>query len=140
MRELSEIRLPAVIDNLSAFISSVNDTAVQQGLSPKRTTEIELALEEALINIINYAYEKGPKGEIRIQCCLEENKNRFVIEIKDNGVPFDIFSTKEPDLSLDISEREIGGLGVFMIKKLMDEVTYKRSDTQNILTLAVDIH
>jgi anti-sigma regulatory factor (Ser/Thr protein kinase) len=137
MQALMKISLPAGLNNLAALISPVKDSAVQQGISQKRVMEIELALEETLINIINHAYGGNP-GDIEIGCYRTDN-NRFVMEIADSGPPFDIFSTKEPDLSADIADRQVGGLGVYIIKQLMDEVTYQRSDTHNILTLAVDI-
>ena len=103
------------------------------GLNPEKITDIGVATEEALVNICNYAYQ-DKAGEVKVTCLLDD-ENRFVIEIEDRGIPFDLKVLDDPDLSHDISEREVGGLGVFIIKELMEDVQYRREDDKNILRL-----
>ena len=133
----STITLPGTLDSLYPFMDFVTSCAREQGFTGEKISEIELALEEVLVNIIKHAYKEcGIDGEIEITCTIDDDRS-LVIEIADSGTPFDIFSSREPDISLDISERQIGGLGIFFVKKLMDEVRYRREDDQNKLTLVI---
>ncbi len=129
------ISCPAAIDHLSEAVSFVLSCAGRSGLSDKQIKDIHLAVEEAVVNIINYAYGDA-KGDFQIACSSSDD-GRFVIEISDAGIPFNIFSLPEPDMDADIAERTIGGLGVHLIKTLMDEVDYRYEDNKNILTLTV---
>ena len=95
--------------------------------------EIELAAEEALVNIFKYAYE-GTTGDVEIICKIDD-ADRFILEIIDTGIPFNLHSVRDPDISADISDRSIGGLGVFLMKKLMDAIHYRREGNKNILSL-----
>jgi serine/threonine-protein kinase RsbW len=133
MHIFPRIKLPAKIENLERLIKFVSDCANKQGIDRKRTIEIEISTEEALVNIFNYAYQ-NMDGDVALTCKSDEN-DKFVIEIEDSGVPFNLLSLKEPDTTLDISERKIGGLGIFLIKKLMDDIQYKRKEEHNILTM-----
>ena len=131
------ITLPATLDFLYEFIEFVSSCAREQGFSNERISEIELALEEVLVNIFNSAYrDSGLDGNVEINCKLADTQS-FVIEIADTGVPFDILSVREPDVSADIDKRPIGGLGVYFVKRLMDDIKYKREAGKNILTLMV---
>jgi serine/threonine-protein kinase RsbW len=134
MRFLKTIKVPAKLENLHACMSLVSSCAENQEFDSKRISEIELATEEALVNIFNYAYQENI-GNVEISCFLDDNALR--IEFVDFGVPFDMLKTHDPNLSANIDERKIGGLGIFMIKKLMDDVKYKREAGKNILTLIV---
>jgi serine/threonine-protein kinase RsbW len=131
---MSKIKLPARIEHLERSVQFVSGYAREQGFTDKRITEIELATEEALVNIFNYAYPENI-GEVELTCKMDDN--RFIIEIVDTGIPFNIESVSEPDLTADISDRKIGGLGVFLIRKMVDEVRYRREDDKNILTFIV---
>jgi anti-sigma regulatory factor (Ser/Thr protein kinase) len=133
MSHLSQIKLPANLENLPKLIESVSKCAKKQGITPGKVTEIEIALEEALVNIINYAYQNNI-GDIKVTCFLDDD-NRFTIAIEDTGAHFDVLSVDQPNLSSKISERKIGGLGIFFIRKLMDGVLYQRKGNKNILTL-----
>lgn len=127
--------LPATLDHLHEAMAFVVAFAEEQGVLPDRMMEIELSLEEALVNIIKYAYQEG-KGDVEISCILSGD-DRFMVEICDNGIPFDVVSAGDPDVTSGIEERKIGGLGIFFIKRLMDDVTYSREDDKNILRLTV---
>ena len=134
---MSSIRLPAKIENMELLVQFISDIARKLGFSGKRIKEIELATEEALVNIINYAYPDY-SGDIKVTCSQDPSK-AFVIKIEDTGIAFDISSLKDPDISAGISDREVGGLGVFLIRKLMDKVKYHRKNKKNILELVVHI-
>lgn len=133
------ITLPAKLDSLYDFMDFVSSCARKQGFSNKRISEIELALEEILVNIIKYAYKDCVlDGDIEITCKLADAKS-FAIEIVDSGMPFDIFSVREPDVNADIDERQIGGLGILFVKRLMDDVRYRREEGRNKLTLIISM-
>lgn len=130
------IRLPAKIENLDQLMGFISGCAKSQGFSQKRLQEIELATEEALVNIFNYAYiDQGP-GDVEVRCETGDH-NTLVIEFLDNGIPFNIETLSEPDLNAPISQRKVGGLGVFLIRKMVDEVHYRRERDQNILTFTL---
>jgi len=126
-----KIKLPAKIENLRRFIDFVSDYAKQNQFSDKRIKEIELATEEALVNISKYAYPNDI-GDIELRCQMQDN-NILVIEIIDNGIPFDMNSVSEPDLNSSILNRNVGGLGIHLIKKMVDEINYKREKDKNHL-------
>jgi anti-sigma regulatory factor (Ser/Thr protein kinase) len=135
MRLLSQLKLPADINNLREFVEFVSSCAEGQGISPGRITEIGVATEEVLVNICNYAYQ-DQVGDVKVSCILDD-ESRFIIEIEDAGIPFDVLSIGEPDLIDDIDERQVGGLGVFIIKELVEDVQYRREDNKNILKLVI---
>jgi len=135
MHVLSTIKLPAKLDNLYRFMDVVSRCAKEQGFTQKRINEIELAMEEALVNIFNYAYQDNT-GDVEVICSL--NNDLFIVDIIDSGIPFNVLSHKDPDLTSDISEREIGGLGVFLMKKLTDDIQYCRENEKNILRFVIN--
>ena len=94
---------------------------------------MRLASEEALVNVINYAYSGG-QGNVLVSCG-EAGAGGIKIELSDAGVPFDPLSRPEPDTTLPMEQRKIGGLGILMIRKSMDEVAYRRENGRNILTM-----
>jgi serine/threonine-protein kinase RsbW len=130
-----KIALPAQMDYFEAFQTSIAQYAREQGFDPKRIGEIELVLEEALVNVFHYAYRET-KGVVEVVCRVDP-QNSLIIEIMDQGVPFNPLLKDAPNLALDISERKIGGLGIYFIKTLMDEIHYRREGDYNILSLVV---
>ena len=134
MRTLLNIKLPAALENLGRWRGAVSECAREQGFDQRKTGKIELALEEALVNICNYAYPDGP-GDVEVSC--KEDDRRFIIEIVDSGDPFDMTSLPAPDLPPSIEERKIGGLGIFLIRKMVDDVRYRRGGNFNILNLTI---
>jgi len=139
MNTLFTVALPAKLENLERMVKSVSDCAREQGFDQKRTLEIELAAEEALVNIIHYSYPEKPGPgtvhQVEIICCADED--RFIIELIDSGIAFDMTSLSDPDVDAKRDERKIGGLGVFLIKKMVDEVKYRREKDRNILDLII---
>lgn len=129
---MPEIRLPAHLDNLQKLVSFVTECAGRQGYSPEEMHRIELAAEEALVNICRYAYPREA-GEIEISC--RAGRDASIIEITDTGIPFDCSEATCPDLEARLCDRKIGGLGIYLMHRMVDEVSYRRDGDRNILTL-----
>ncbi|MBT3394006.1 MAG: ATP-binding protein [Waddliaceae bacterium] len=127
---------PAKLENLHDMMVFVAESAKKQSLEDKNIEEIILAVEEAVANIIKYAYPNSD-GDIEIRCSPEGNSGiGITIIIKDKGIPFNpLEHDEEIDVSAPIEEREIGGLGIFMMQKIMDHVLYSRENDSNILTM-----
>ncbi len=120
------------MENLEKMFGFIREAAGRQGFAAEMIDKIQLACEEALVNVINYAYP-GKEGELEITCF---NSESFLeIGINDSGIPFNPLSLPDPDIHAPIEARRIGGLGIFMMKKIMDEVRYKRENERNMLTL-----
>lgn len=130
---MPEIKSAAKIEHLGNLIEFVASHAEMAGFTVNRINEIELAAEEVLVNIFQYAYP-GTDGDVGIECRIEDDV-RLVLVISDNGTPFNILEVPDPDVTADISDREIGGLGVFFVKEMVDEARYRRKGNSNILTL-----
>lgn len=130
------IRLPASIDNLPGFIGPVLAFATANQLGEERKNDLELALEEALVNIFRYAYPGGT-GYVGLSCRIADG--RLVLLIEDEGLPFAATSAGPPDISAGILERKIGGLGIHLIKNLMDDVRYRREGDRNLLELTLSL-
>ena len=133
MFPMTTITLPARLESLTCGLALVVQCAIAAGFPSKRVTEIELAVEEALANICLYAYPDS-SGDVEVRCCWDETRH-FFIELIDAGVPFDVLARPAPDLTGDASQREIGGLGIPLIRALMDHATYHREGARNILRL-----
>src|SRR5574344_328480 len=110
------------IDKIAAFIETVGE---ELQLTPSATMEINLALEEAIVNVILYAYPKGEDFH-HIQLSVENTGNQLTFVLTDSGVAFDPTKIPEADTSLPIEERPIGGLGILLVRKIMTSVTYQR--------------
>ncbi len=124
----------ATMETIPDIVGFVSETATAMGVHPKRVMHLELAVEEAAVNICSYAYEIPP-GEVTIRISREAEVVR--IELTDVGVPFDPLAADAPDIKSELENREVGGLGIFLIRRMLDEVHYSRSGDRNILSLAV---
>ena len=118
------------IPELAAFVEAL---AADCALDGRLKAGLNLALEEAVTNVMMYAYPAGETGLIEISAGREGE--RIVFTVVDSGVPFDPTSVPDADTSLGVSERPIGGLGIFLVRKLMDEIRYERAGAKNVLTL-----
>lgn len=124
----------AQLDQIMAFL---RDEALKLGMKDKATHKMELACEEAIVNIISYAYP-GKKGELSIDC--KKNGSRFEVTLCDWGTPFNpIEAELHPQLNEPVQERRIGGLGIYLLRKTIDEASYQRIDNANILRLVFAI-
>ncbi len=104
------------------------------GCPAKELLRIRLATEEIFVNIANYAYE-GKDGKAEISLEITKDPDTAVITFSDSGVPFDPLTHEDPDISLPADQRAIGGLGIFIVKKNMDDVKYAYVDGRNVLTI-----
>jgi anti-sigma regulatory factor (Ser/Thr protein kinase) len=129
---MEKLVLPAKLENLQAMLEFVKKGARSKGFDDKKINHMQLAAEEVLVNIINYAYP-GRTGDVEIRLMLEESKG-LKVEVIDSGIPFNPLARPEPDINAPIEQRNIGGLGVYLLRRLMNEITYKREGERNILT------
>ena len=126
---MEHITIPAQIDKLDVvqdFISAIIP-------DEKLLNTLLIATEEIFVNIAHYAYTPD-SGDVFVSADIKPNL--ITLEFRDSGKPYDPVSKKDPDTSLPVEEREIGGLGIFMVKKLMDDVRYEYRDGMNCLRIA----
>ncbi len=130
--EMYELEIAADVDKLSKVTEFVDSILEKNGCPIKVQMKIDLALEELFVNIAHYAY---PDGEGTAKILAGANSEYVEITFIDSGVPYDPLAKPDPDVTLSIEERQIGGLGIFLSKKLMDDISYKYEDNKNILTV-----
>ncbi|MBQ6574231.1 MAG: ATP-binding protein [Bacteroidales bacterium] len=120
----------AEISKLNQFIEEIGE---EFSLAPDLVFNLTLVMEEAVVNVINYAYPKEDHEKIYVSARL--HKGSIIMVIADNGKEFDPTLAPEADITLSAEERPIGGLGIFLIRNIMNEVKYERIEGRNILTL-----
>jgi sigma-B regulation protein RsbU (phosphoserine phosphatase) len=130
-----ELTIEAKIENLDVVLSFISNELDKAGCSVKMENQIKLAVEEVFVNIANYAYGQEA-GNVVIR--LAEGDD-IKIEFEDKGKPFNPIEENDPDLTTSVQEREIGGLGIFLVKKVMDKVEYRHEDNKNILLISKKI-
>ena len=131
---MSNTTFPAKFEFLDEIREFVAQVARRGGFSEKAIYSLQLAADEAASNIIEHAYEGVSNAKLDITC--EMQGDTLVITMRDTGRPFDPSTVKQPNLKADLSDRQIGGLGVYLMRKLMDEVSYtSNSKTGNLLTM-----
>ena len=131
---MQSVRFAAKFEFLDEIRDFVGDIAREGGFGEKDVYNIQLATDEAASNIIEHAYEGVADGALDLSCGLENNAIKIILI--DYGESFDPSVIPIPDLKADLSERKIGGLGIFLMRKLMDEVHYEpREDKSNVLTM-----
>ena len=124
---------PARFEFLDEIRELVADVARAGGFSDKAIYSLQLAADEAASNIIEHAYEGVSDAVLDLTCDMRGDE--IIISMRDTGRAFNIKSVKEPNLKADLSERQIGGLGVYLMRKLMDTVNYESSKSGNLLTM-----
>ena len=130
----NEFEIEAESGNLSQVLSFIEEHLESIGCSPKVQMQITVAAEEIFVNIANYAYNPNV-GRVTVRVEATEDPIAIIITFMDNGKPFDPTKREDPDVSLSAKDRSVGGLGIFMTKKMMDDVSYEYLDGKNILTL-----
>ncbi|RJQ59744.1 MAG: ATP-binding protein [Desulfobacteraceae bacterium] len=130
---MESLRLPAKLEHLESLISFAVQEAERMKLSEEEVFSVKLALEELLVNSISYAYPSG-QGEIEI-ACFSADEGAFSVLVRDWGPPFNPLEMDEPDLSQGISEKRVGGLGIYLVRQMTKELTYRREGDANVLTL-----
>ena len=136
---MKEITLEAKIENVDKVIEFVNEELDALGCQSKTKIEINVAIDEIFANIANYAYNPNI-GKATIQVDASDDKKSIIITFIDKGVPFDPLIKKDPNVSLSVEERDVGGLGIFIVKKTMDKVEYEYKENQNILKITKRIN
>ncbi len=136
MSKLCAVTLPAKVESLSEFTEKVLTRAREVALPEDKYNTLELCLEELVVNVCNYAYGDN-EGDITVSCEVE-NENKFTVEIRDSGVAFNPLELEKPDINADIEDRPIGGLGVFLVKNMTDDVQYLREDNQNVFRFSLE--
>ena len=132
---MAKLELKAEVGGLERVTAFIDEQLEAADCPVKTQMQIELAVEEIFVNIANYAY---PPGEGVVSISAEIAGGTAVITFEDKGVPYDPLEKTDPDINLSAEQREIGGLGIFMVKKSMDDVRYEYRDGMNILTLVME--
>lgn len=131
-----DLRLPAELERLPELLEPIRRAAESAGLAEAQVSRLELAVEEALVNVCHYAYaDRADPG--LVHCRIAAQPAELLVEIADEGPPFDPLARPDPDTTLDLEEREPGGLGIFLIKQLVSEVSYRHDAGRNVLTIRV---
>ena len=131
---MKEMTIDAAVENIPAVTAFVEEQLEQYNCPMKAQMQIDISIDELFSNIAQYAYTpKSGKATVRVE--VTENPMAVVITFIDNGIPYDPLAKADPDITKSADEREIGGLGIFMVKKSMDEISYEYKNGQNILKI-----
>lgn len=128
-----EITVSSDAGNLYGVLDFIMGHLDGHEVSGRSVAQLELAVEEVFANISKYAYHPG-KGEVSVACELDEGM-RLRIRFMDRGVPFDPLRRPDPDTTMPMEDRPIGGLGIFLVKRNVDSIEYSRTDGRNVLTI-----
>lgn len=131
---MKTLNTKAKVDNLDEVISFIDAELEKAGCSMKTQMQINIAVEELFVNVSNYAYSQGI-GDISISIAVHADPEMAEIILSDSGIPYDPLAKEDPDIGLPAEKRQIGGLGIFMVKKTMDMMTYERRDGKNVVTI-----
>jgi len=122
----------AEAENLADVMAYIREFLEQAGCSLHKLQQILLAAEEIFMNIVHYAYG-DEKGSVTIRCARLDSPARYALWFCDTGKPFDPTTKEAPDLSENLLDRKVGGLGIFLVQRMMDKMVYTRENEQNII-------
>jgi len=131
---LKELTLEAVKENITAVTMFVDEQLEALECSMKAQMQLDVAVDELFTNIASYAYPSGT-GNATIRLDFDPADRMFSITFIDSGIPYNPLEKPDPDVTLSADERSIGGLGIFLVKKTMDDMTYRYENNQNIVTI-----
>lgn len=131
---MKELKLDAVIENIPQVTEWIDEELEALDCPMKAQMQIDIAIDELFSNIARYAYSPEV-GQATVRIETEEDPLAVVITFLDHGIPFDPLKRDDPDVTRTLADREVGGLGIFMVKKTMDEIRYEYKDGQNILSI-----
>ena len=134
MEKKKEITVDASLENIEVVTDWVNGLLYTWECSMKAQIQIDVAIDELFGNIAHYAYPKG-MGKVTVIIELEEEPKRVSLTFVDGGIPYNPLEKDDPDTTLGIEERQIGGLGIFMVKKTMDKIEYEYREEKNRLKI-----
>lgn len=129
---MKELTLTAKTENIEKITAFVDGQLEMYDCPPKAKIQIDIAIDELFGNIAQYAYNPG-EGPATVRVEVTENPLSVILTFIDKGVPYNPLEKSDPDISLSSEDRQIGGLGIYMVKKTMDEIVYEYKDGQNIL-------
>ena len=132
---MAEQYFPAKLDQLEPVQKFVLDQLNGYPYTERTRAQLDVAVEEIFVNIAHYAYPSEQPGWALVRCQVEQDPLRVQVQFVDSGVPFNPLAKKDADITLSAEERNIGGLGILMVKHSMDAVEYAYSEGRNILTL-----
>lgn len=136
---MTEKRFSAVLDQLGSVQEFVLDQLKGCPYSERTRAQLDVAVEEIFVNIARYAYPADQPGWALIRCQVDQDPLRITVQFVDGGVPFNPLAKKDADITLSAEQRQIGGLGILMVKRSMDGLDYQYQDKQNILTLVKEL-
>ena len=131
---MKELTVVATVENIEVVTEFVNEQLEALDCPMKAQIQIDIAIDELFSNIAHYAYNPAV-GNATVRVEVSEDPLAVVITFIDNGIPYDPLAKEDPDITLSAEERKIGGLGIYMVKKSMDDITYEYKDGQNILAI-----
>lgn len=131
---MKELTLEATVENLEKVLGFVEEQLEANGCPMKVLMQVQIAVEEIYVNIAHYAYQTET-GIVTICVRVGGDPVQVTITFIDRGIPYDPLAREDPDTTLSAEKRKIGGLGIFMVKKSMDDMKYEYSQGQNILTI-----
>jgi serine/threonine-protein kinase RsbW len=129
-------RLPATVEQLPAAQAFLKSWVEQAGIDPRLGGRLALALEEVFVNVCHYAYPPDRPGEIELR--ILPSAERFVLDVLDDGQPFDPANLPEPDLAATLEQRAIGGLGWFLVRQMVSELRCRREQGRNLVSLVME--
>ena len=135
---MNELNIEATIDNIPTVTAFVDEKLEELNCPIKAQMQIDIAIDELFSNIAKYAYHPG-SGPATVKVEVEEDPMAVIITFIDHGTPYDPLANEDPDVTLNVDEREIGGLGIFVVKKTMDDISYEYKDGHNILKIKKEI-
>ena len=133
-QEKLELTVIAILENYDQVAEFVEGELEKREVPMEAEAQIDIALDEIYTNVAKYAYGDDP-GEVTVRLDFTEEITEVKMTISDAGIPYDPLKRPDPDVSLEAEARQIGGLGIYMVKKLMDEVSYEYSGGMNILRM-----
>ena len=136
---MNERIFPATLEQLESVQAFVSEQLERYNCPAKLKFQLDVAVEEIFVNIAHYAYRPEQAGEATVRCCVGGSPLQVTIQFLDNGKPFNPLAKEDADTTLSAEAREIGGLGILMVKKSMDAVDYTYQDGKNILTIRKSI-
>ena len=131
---MKELTLAAALENIPAVTSFIDEQLEALDCSMKAQMQIDVAIDELFGNIAHYAYPNGT-GSATVRFDYEESTRTASVTFIDSGIPFDPLQKADPDVTLSLNKREVGGLGIFMVKKTMDSLEYRYEEGRNIVTI-----
>ena len=131
---MKKLQLEAKVENLQTVLDFIDGELESVDCPMKVQMQIDVAVEELFVNVAHYAYAPET-GDVTVIIDTENTPGKAVIILKDSGIPFDPTAKEDPDVTLSAAERQIGGLGIYMVKKSMDSLEYAYEDGCNIVTI-----